>query len=60
MSKDFVVDNSVVIMWCFKDETNQYADAILDSLEVSTAVVPSICPLELANALLVAELSPGI
>ena len=55
MSEDFVIDNSVVIMWCFKDETNRYADAILDSLEVSTAVVPSICPLELANALLVAE-----
>ena len=55
MSEDFVIDNSVVLIWCFKDETNQYADAILDSLEVSTAVVPSICPLELANALLVAE-----
>jgi len=55
MSESFVIDNSVVLMWCFKDETNRYADAILDSLEVSTAVVPSICPLELANALLVAE-----
>jgi predicted nucleic acid-binding protein len=55
MSEDFVIDNSVVLMWCFKVETNQYADAILDSLEVSTAVVPSFCPLELANALLVAE-----
>ena len=55
MSEDFVIDSSVVMMWCFKDETSQYADAILDSLEVSTAVVPSICPLELANALLVAE-----
>jgi len=41
--------------WCFKDEINQYADAILDRLEVSTAVVPSIWPLEVGNVLLVAE-----
>jgi len=24
--------------WCFKDETSQYADAILDSLEIVTAI----------------------
>ncbi len=41
--------------WCFKDQINQYADAILDRLEVSTAVVPSIWPLEVGNVLLVAE-----
>ena len=26
MMNSFVVDNSVVISWCFKDETNQKAD----------------------------------
>jgi predicted nucleic acid-binding protein len=41
--------------WCFKDETSQYADAILDSLEVSTGFVPSIWPLEVCNVLLAAE-----
>jgi hypothetical protein len=30
MTDTFVVDNSVVMSWCFKDETNQYADAVLD------------------------------
>lgn len=55
MDDSFVIDNSVVMSWCFKDETNQYADAILDSLEASTAVVPSIWPLEVGNVLLAAE-----
>jgi len=55
MSENFVMDNSVVMTWCFKDETSQYADAILDRLEMSTAVVPSIWPLEVGNVLLVAE-----
>jgi len=53
MSERFVVDNSVVMSWCFKDEANQYADAILDRLEESTAIVPSIWPLEVVNVLLV-------
>jgi predicted nucleic acid-binding protein len=51
----FVIDNSVVMSWCFKDESSRYADTILDSLVESTAVVPSIWPLEVANVLLVAE-----
>lgn len=55
MSEDFVIDTSVVMTWCFKDETSPYADAILDRLEVSTAIVPSIWPLEVGNVLLVAE-----
>ena len=55
MSEYFVIDNSVVMTWCFKDEINQSADTILDRLEVSTAVVPSIWPLEVGNVLLVAE-----
>lgn len=55
MSENFVVDNSVVMTWCFSDETNKYSDAILDSLNTSTAFVPSIWPLEVGNVLLVAE-----
>lgn len=55
MIEHFVVDNSVVMSWCFKDETNQYADAILDKLSEVTAVVPPIWPLEVVNVLLVAE-----
>jgi len=52
---DFVIDNSVVMAWCFQDEASQYADAILGSLEVLKAIVPSIWPLEVENVLLVAE-----
>ncbi len=51
----FVVDNSVVMSWCFKDETNNYADKILDRLIEEAAVVPSVWPLEVANVLLAAE-----
>ena len=57
MTDTFVLDNSVVMSWCFKDETNQYADAVLDQLSEATAIVPSIWPLEVVNVLLVAERS---
>lgn len=55
MVEHFVVDNSVVMSWCFKDETNNYADTVLDKLTEATAIVPSIWPLEVVNVLLVAE-----
>ena len=55
MTTHFVIDNSVVMSWCFIDETNKYADAILHRLTKATAYVPSIWPLEVVNVLLVAE-----
>ena len=55
MSERFVVDNSIVMTWCFNEETNPYADAVLDSLAEAVAVVPAIWPLEVVNVLLVAE-----
>ena len=55
MAEHFVVDNSVVMSWCFKDETNNYADIILHRLTEAVAVVPSIWPLEVVNVLIVAE-----
>jgi predicted nucleic acid-binding protein len=55
MSRRFVIDNSIVMTWCFKDEANLYADAILNSLTDAVAVVPAIWPLEVVNVLLVAE-----
>ena len=51
----FVLDNSVVMAWCFEDEENGYAEAVLDSLEEGEAVVPAVWPLEVGNALLAAE-----
>jgi len=55
MVEHFVVDNSVVMSWCFKDETNNYADIVLNRLTEAAAVVPSIWPLEVVNVFLVAE-----
>jgi predicted nucleic acid-binding protein len=55
MIEQFVVDSSVVMSWCFKDETNNYADTVLDRLTEAGAVVPWIWPLEVVNVLLVAE-----
>jgi len=55
MSARFVVDNSVVMSWCFEDEGNSYAEAVLESLESAEALVPAIWPLEVGNVLLVAE-----
>jgi predicted nucleic acid-binding protein len=55
MSDDFVIDNSVIMAWCFKDQSSQYADNILDRLESATGFVPAIWPLEVCNVLLVAE-----
>lgn len=55
MPSDFVVDNSVVMAWCFEDESDSYTDEILDLLAHDVAFVPSIWPLEVTNVLLVAE-----
>ena len=55
MNDRFVVDNSVVMTWCFQDAVSPYAEAVLDSLTEAVAVVPAIWPLEVINVLLVAE-----
>jgi predicted nucleic acid-binding protein len=55
MESRFVIDNSVVMAWCFEDESSYYADAALDYLKNAKAVVPAIFPLEVINVLLVAE-----
>ncbi len=52
---DFVLDCSVSMTWWFEDETDAYAERVLDYLDEASAVVPAIWPLEVANALLVAE-----
>lgn len=55
MMADFVLDTSVTISWCFHDEANSYADAVLDSLSKHDALAPGIWPLEVGNVLLAAE-----
>ena len=51
----FVLDNSIVMAWSFEDECDDYADAVLDRLATSSAIVPALWPLEVANALLMGE-----
>jgi predicted nucleic acid-binding protein len=54
--KRFVIDASVTVAWCFQDESTPFTDGVLDLLAAGAeAVVPAIWPLEIANALLVAE-----
>jgi predicted nucleic acid-binding protein len=51
-----VVDASVTVAWCFEDESTTLTEAVLDLLSAGAeAVTPAIWPLEVANALLVAE-----
>lgn len=51
----FVLDCSLTVAWFFEDETNRYAQAVEDSLPTAAAIVPTLWPLEVANALLMGE-----
>ncbi len=51
----FVLDCSVTVSWCFKDEVSRYSEKALDLLSESEAIVPPIWSLEVSNVLLVAE-----
>ena len=50
-----VLDASVALRWCFPDERAPSASSVLRALRSAEAVVPAIWPLQVANALLVAE-----
>ena len=50
-----VVDCSVTMAWCFEDECDELADAVLDALADGEVWVPSLWPLEVANVLVAAE-----
>ncbi len=41
--------------WYFKDEMNDYADAVRDGMDRSQAFVPSLWPLEVANTVVMGE-----
>ncbi len=53
--RPLVVDCSVTMAWCFEDECDELADAVLDRLADGEAWVPSLWPLEVANVLVAAE-----
>ena len=49
---NFVLDASVTLAWCFKDEQTPLTDALLDRLETEQAFVPGLWTLEIGNILL--------
>jgi predicted nucleic acid-binding protein len=51
----FVVDASITMSWCFKDESSELAGLVLERLSVDDAIAPAIWPYEIANSLLTAE-----
>ena len=51
----FVLDSSVALTWCFDDERMVATDALLDRVVESGANAPSLWPLEVLNALAMAE-----
>lgn len=55
MAGRFVLDNSIVMSWCFEDENDTSAESALERLQDDIALVPAIWPLEVGNVLLVAE-----
>jgi predicted nucleic acid-binding protein len=50
-----VVDASVALAWCFRDEQDDYADRILDRVVADGAMAPAHWPLEVANGIRSAE-----
>ena len=56
MSARFVLDNSVSAAWFFSDESNSYTEGVFQAVtEDGGAITPALWPIELANALVVAE-----
>ena len=52
---DLVLDASVALTWCFKNEATAAADRVLECLAAGAASVPAIWHLEIANALALSE-----
>jgi predicted nucleic acid-binding protein len=50
-----VVDASVAIAWCLADESDEYAEQMLDRVANEGAAAPAHWPVEVANGILSAE-----
>ncbi len=55
MKPTFVLDCSVTMAWCFEDESNNYTEKVLEAVSQSTALIPILWSVEVANCLFVAE-----
>ena len=52
---DLVLDASVALSWCFKNEATAAGDRVLERLATEAASVPAIWHLEIANVLALSE-----
>lgn len=52
---DMVIDASLALAWCFKDELTDTATRLLEELRSSAAAVPLLWSIEVANVLALAE-----
>jgi predicted nucleic acid-binding protein len=52
---DLVLDASVALTWCFKNEATAIGDQVLERLADEAASVPTIWHLEIANILALSE-----
>ena len=55
MNSSIVLDASVTVAWAFHDQVDRYCNLVRESLVANEALVPAIWPLEVVNALLIAE-----
>jgi predicted nucleic acid-binding protein len=51
----FVLDASVTLGWCFRDEENAFAHRVLRRLRDDSAWAPAVWPLEVGNGFALAE-----
>ena len=52
---DIVIDTSVALAWCFKDERTEATARLLERVRTDAAAVPILWHLEIANVLALAE-----
>jgi predicted nucleic acid-binding protein len=52
---DIVIDASVALAWCFKDELTETAAQLREQLQTTVAAVPLLWSIEIANVLALAE-----
>ena len=52
---ELVIDASVALAWCFRDERTEATAKLLERVQTDAAAVPSLWHLEVANVLALAE-----
>jgi predicted nucleic acid-binding protein len=52
---DIVIDASVVLAWCFRDERTEVTGRLLERARIEAIAVPILWHLEIANVLALAE-----